>query len=267
MESKELDLINGEYETVSAKVNFLSKINPTLVFYWKLLRIIIDASLKAKKDQYDDEQWIRSSMNVIRLLESVGIKLHIEGIKNIEDLDGPCVFIANHMSTLETFVLPALIQPKKRVTFVVKDTLVKYPVFKHIMLSRNPIVVSRKNAREDFKRVIEGGTERLKEGISVIIFPQTTRRVVFNPREFNTIGIKLALRANVPVVPVALKTDAWGNGKYLKDFGKIDPSKKVFFAFGKPLYIKDRGTEEHLMIIEFITNKLRQWGCDLVDGS
>ena len=95
--------------------------------------------------------------------------------------------------------------------------------------------------------------------MSIIIFPQTTRTPVFDPEQFNSIGIKLAKKAGVPVVPIALTTMAWGNGTFLKDYGRIDPSKKTRFAFGKPLWIKDRGTEEHQMIIEFITGKLKEW--------
>jgi 1-acyl-sn-glycerol-3-phosphate acyltransferase len=163
------------------------------------------------------------------------------------------------MGTLETFVLPTLISSSKDATFVIKQSLVDYPVFKYVMRARDPITVGRSNPRDDLKAVLEGGTERLKAGRSIIIFPQTTRTSVFDPEQFNTIGIKLAKRAGVPVVPIALKTDAWGNGKYLKDYGRIDPSKKVHVAFSKPLWIKDRGTEEHQEIIEFITEKLKEW--------
>ena len=77
-----------------------------------------------------------------------------------------------------------------------------------------------------------------------------------DPSEFNTIGVKLAKRAGVPVVPIALKTDAWGNGKHLKDFGKIDPSKKVRFVFGRPLLVSEQGGEEHRAIIAFICEKV-----------
>ena len=69
----------------------------------------------------------------------------------------------------------------------------------------------------------------------------------------------MAKKAGVPVVPIALRTDAWGNGTVLKDYGKIDPSKKVYFAFGKPMLIKDRGNEEHREIVEFIAGKLKEW--------
>jgi 1-acyl-sn-glycerol-3-phosphate acyltransferase len=130
------------------------------------------------------------------------------------------------------------------------------------MRSRDPITVGRSNPRDDLKAVLEGGAERLKAGRSIVIFPQTTRTPVFDPGSFNTIGVKLAKKAGVPVVPIALKTDAWGNGRILKDYGRIIPSRRVHFAFGKPLLIRDRGNEEHAAIIEFISGKLKEWSIE-----
>ena len=128
------------------------------------------------------------------------------------------------------------------------------------MRSRDPIAVTRDNPREDFKAVIEGGTERLARGISIIVFPQTTRTRQFDASQFNSIGVKLALRAKAPVVPLALLTDAWGNGRWIKDFGKIDPARTVHFAFGEPMEIQGRGAEDHQKIIGFIEERLSQWG-------
>jgi 1-acyl-sn-glycerol-3-phosphate acyltransferase len=62
------------------------------------------------------------------------------------------------------------------------------------------------------------------------------------------------------VVPLALKTDAWGNGKLMKEFGRIDPSRTAHLVFGAPLRIQGRGSEEHEDIIRFITSKLKEWG-------
>jgi 1-acyl-sn-glycerol-3-phosphate acyltransferase len=232
---------------------------PSVTFYVSVLRIVMQASKKAKRGDYDTTEWCKSSHATLRALEQVGVRLDITGIDNFRSLEGPCVFIGNHMSTLETFVLPVIIAPIKDATFVVKQSLVEYPVFKYVMRSRNPITVGRSNPRDDLRAVLEGGVERLKAGMSIIIFPQTTRTPVFAKEQFNTIGIKLAKRAGVPAVPIALRTDAWGNGRHLKDFGRIDPAKTVHFAFGKPLVIKDRGDEEHEQIIDFITGKLDEW--------
>lgn len=250
---------HNSYKTDTGRLSLPARLMPSFMFYVHLLGIVLRASKKAKQNQYDTREWCVSSMETLRALEHVGVRVEITGIDHFRTLSGPCVFIGNHMSTLETFVLPVIIAPIKDTTFVVKQSLVEYPVFKHVMRSRNPITVGRSNAREDLKTVLEGGVERLRAGLSIVIFPQTTRTLTFKEELFNTIGIKLAKKASVPVVPLALKTDAWGNGRYLKDFGKINPSVAVHFAFGEPFTITDRGVEEHQRIIEFISGKLKEW--------
>jgi 1-acyl-sn-glycerol-3-phosphate acyltransferase len=163
------------------------------------------------------------------------------------------------MSTLETMILPGIIQPTREVTFVVKQALITYPIFKHVMLSRDPIAVSQTDPRADLKLMLAGGLERLGNGISLVVFPQGERTPIFEPSRFNSIGVKLAGRADVPIIPLALQTDAWGMGPIVSDFGKIDPSKKVYIAFGEPLHVKGRGAEENGVLIEFIGDKLKQW--------
>ncbi len=250
---------DGRYETPSRRIGLLAKLKPSLPFYAKMARIVFTSSRQAKRGQYPTARWAESSRDILTALESVGVRVEITGLDNITAVKGPCVFIGNHMSTLETFVLPCIIAPLKDATFVVKQSLVDYPVFRYVMRSRNPVTVGRTNPREDLKAVLEGGAERLREGRSMIIFPQSTRSEAFDPAEFNTIGIKLAKKAGVPVIPIAMKTNAWGNGRRLKDFGRIDPSKTVHIAFGSPMNIRDRGTEEHEEIISFIQQKLREW--------
>ena len=251
---------NGNYRTGDAGIGAFARAFPSLSFYLRGMCVVFSAAGAAKADRYDSERWVADSLKILRLLEDVGVKAEVTGADNITAFDGPCVFVANHMSTLETFVLPCLIRPIKRVTFVVKDSLLSVPIFNHIIRARDPITVSRTDPRADLKAVFEGGQRRLGEGTSLIIFPQTTRARKFEPEKFNSLGIKLARRAGVPVVPIALKTDAWGTGSVLKEFGPVDPSIRVHIEFGKHLLIEGRGSEEHHHTVEFIGSRLKEWG-------
>ena len=82
---------------------------------------------------------------------------------------------------------------------------------------------------------------------------------LFIPEEFSSIGEKLALKANVSIIPIALKTDFWGVGSILKDFGAIHREKKIFFEFGKPLKSNIEKKQLHSQIVEFIESKLNEW--------
>jgi 1-acyl-sn-glycerol-3-phosphate acyltransferase len=256
---KKLPFKNSIYETAPRKISLFARTFPELSLYSRFLHTVFTASAKAKQGKYKDEDWCQNSMDILRALENIGVKVQITGMNHMENLDGPCVVIGNHMSLLEALVLPTILQPVRKVTFIVKQSLLDYPVFGHIMRARDPIALSRTNPRQDLKTVLEGGLERLKRGVSIIVFPQTTRMHRFDPGQFSTMGVKLALKANVPIVPLALKTNTWGNGKYLKDFGRIDPTKPVHFAFDKPVRVQGRGAEEHKAIIQFITKKLAEW--------
>ena len=218
--------------------------------------IILKASRLCKKGAYTRDRWIQSSLNTVKALESVGGRFELQNLAIPRELESACVFVSNHMSILETFVLPCLIQPYRDVTFVVKESLLSFPFFKHVMRSRNPVVVGRANPRQDLRTVLEEGQNRLKANISVIIFPQTTRSINFDPQQFNSLGVKLAKRGKVPVIPVALKTDAWGNGRKFKDLGKIRPAKSVHITFGDPLLVQGSGKEEYKFIVDFIVKKL-----------
>ncbi len=256
---KQLPYTATGYRTTPQRIAGLAKTFPHVAFYRAFLTIIIRAGLRVKRHHYSNTDWCRSSLGVLENLERIGLRFEITGLEHLEQFDTSCVVIGNHMSTLETVVLPGLIQPIKDVTFIVKNTLLKYPIFRDVLSARNPIVVNRVNPRQDFKTVMREGCDRLRRGISIIVFPQTTRFLTFDPSQFNTLGIKLAKRANVPIVPLALLTDAWRNGKYLKDFGPIDPSKKVFFAFGKPIWIQGPGKAEHHATMAFVQRKIEAW--------
>jgi 1-acyl-sn-glycerol-3-phosphate acyltransferase len=255
-----LDLDQGTYTTRPQERRWLARLWPSLVFYARLLSITYRCSAKAKRGIFDDAAWCVGSLETVRALEEVGARLKITGLDHVAAIGGPCVFIGNHMSILETYVLPVLLVPFMPITFVVKQSLMDYPLFGHVMRSRDPVTVGRTNPRDDLRAVLDGGAERLAKGISIVVFPQSTRTAVFDPKAFNTIGVKLAKKAAVPVIPFALKTDAWGNGRLHKDLGRIDPSRTVHITFAPPLRVADRGTEEHEAIVRFVTTHLREWG-------
>ncbi len=241
----------------------LSSMFPNISFYIRMGTILKHASNLAKAGLYNSEDWITSSVNIRIALEKCGVKFIVEGFNNFKSSDGPCVFVGNHMSTLETFVLPGLIRPFRPVNFVIKESLLRYPVFRHVMRSREPIVVERKDARADFNAVMRGGMDNLSKGISVIVFPQSTRMSGISRQHFNSMGVKLARKVNVPVVPVALRTDAWGmNGLFglFRDHGPIHPKIPVHFRFGKPIIVTDNGKAEHEEVYSFIEQCLAEWG-------
>ncbi|MDR0476474.1 MAG: 1-acyl-sn-glycerol-3-phosphate acyltransferase [Desulfobulbaceae bacterium] len=248
-----------DYQT-EIKPGLFGRALPSLYFYSRFLPIVAWASWQAKRDAYHGREWVESSGNALRSLEGAGVRFQVSGLDHFRGLTTPCVCIADHMSMLETITLPYFMQPIRPITYVIKESLLRYPVFKYVMRSCNPVAVGRVNPRQDLKTVLEQGGQRLASGVSVIIFPQTTRSRVFDPEQMTTIGVKLAKAAGVPALPLALKTDAMENGRIIKELGKINPERTVHFAFAPPLTISGTGREEHQAINAFILEKLDAWG-------
>lgn len=220
---------------------------------------MLSSSYRAWRNNFDVNGWWVASDAVRQAFERTGARISVKGTEHFARLGKPCVFIGNHMSTAETFLLGSMILPIMPMTYVLKNSLVEYPIFKHVIRSLDPVVVGRTNPREDLKSVLGGGRERLENGISIVIFPQRTRTVEFDRDAFNTIGMKLAKRAGVPVIPLALKTDAWSNGRILKDYGQFKPELDLHFEFGEPVDAVSDERAAHLAVIEFIESRLKSW--------
>jgi len=260
---KNLPLNDNTYGTEARTLSFPAAAFPSLYFYVRLIATVTRSARLARKGRYGEDEWGSSSLEILEILERIGVDIRVSGMDHIRNpAHGPCVIIGNHMSFLETLLLPGLILPKS-LTFVIKQSLLEYPVFKHVMRSSNPIAVSRINPRQDLKTVLEEGVKRLEAGISVVVFPQSTRSHHFEPAQMGSIGVKLAKRANVPVLPLALKTDALQNGRMIKDFGVIKKDIPVRIAFAAPFAVSSKGNEEMDIINGFIEQKLQEWGQEI----
>ena len=231
-----------------------------LYFYLYNFGVFIRCGLLGRKGKLDGDAQIRLSSENITLIERIGGKVHIRGLQHLRNCGGkPVVIVGNHMSLLETAVLHAIVREHMDISFVVKASLMKVPFFRHILKAMNAIPVSRTNPREDLKIVLSEGKKMLQSGCTMIVFPQSTRSEVFDPEQFNSIGIKLAKSAGVQVIPLALKTDLLSNGKLCRDLGPVHPEKDVRFEFGEPLTIEGNGQEQHQAVIDFISNCFKRW--------
>jgi len=252
-----------EYETPAERPTGLAmRLLPgrTAPFYWYVLKSILWGRSRGVKGEFDDEALVECSLRFAEYTEVCGGRLHVTGLDSLRSTPGAVVFVANHMSVLETFLLPGMIGQAKPLEFVVKESLVSHPLFGPLLQSLGAITVTRKNIREDLRCVLEQGTRALHSGRSMCVFPQSTRRTDFVESMFNTMGARLAHRAGVAVIPIALRTDFWQNGKLIKDMGRIDCARDIQFAFGQPIPPADHPKIVHQQVLEFLRQHLPAWG-------
>jgi 1-acyl-sn-glycerol-3-phosphate acyltransferase len=227
-------------------------------YHWLISKQVWGCGSLAKRGMLTEDGWATKSLEVIQVVERCGGRVAVS-LPEAVRANQPCVYVGNHMSVLETIILPCILVPFGHPTIVIKKDLLSYPALKHTLFKVKPIAVSRTDPRGDLKTVLKEGRASLERGESVLIFPQATRSVAFDAEVFNSLGVKLAARSKVPAVPLALKTDFSGLGPIVKEFGKISREKTVHFSFGEPLDAAADTKAAQAAVVNFITGSLERW--------
>ena len=230
-----------------------------------IIRIVTGCAWQNLRGTFNYESWADICSASITFAEKMGATVSFEGFEQRAAHNGPVVYVSNHMSTLETMVYPTSLNAFGKLAIILKKSLEDIPYVGDAARAVGSIAVTRKNAREDLVTVLEQGSLRLADGSSVLLFPQGTRQAVFEAKRFNTLGAKLAERAKVPVVPLAVQTDFLRTGKWVKDFGLVDPSRPIRFACG-PVLMPELGSKKmHEQSVAFIEGKIREWGLPVAE--
>jgi 1-acyl-sn-glycerol-3-phosphate acyltransferase len=175
-------------------------------------------------------------------IDIIGGRVKVSGEENIPE--GNCLFVANHQSDLDIPLMAAYID--KPMGFIAKKELLKVPVVSYWMKEMHCIFMDRDNIRESVKSINEG-IDYLKNGFSMVIFPEGTRSKEIKMNEFKKGSMKLGIKADVPIVPVAIN----GTYKMWEENNKVRPAD-VTMKILKPVYAKDLPKEEQNNLAEII---------------
>jgi len=160
-------------------------------------------------------QWAR--FNLWWLALTCGVRYQVEGRENIPELNA--IIMSKHQSTWETLALQAIFPPQ---VWVMKRELLKMPFFGWGLAMLEPIAIDRKARGKARQQLIEQGTERLKNGRWVVIFPEGTRIAPGQKGRYALGGASLAESSGYPVVPVAHNAgEFWPRGQFIKQPGTI----------------------------------------------
>ena len=234
----------------------------TFSFTWSLFFVFPYCAVREFFRSLTTELWALCCFKTVQKAEKFGIRVTADGWENRSGYEGPVVYLSNHMSTLETIMLPPVLLTYGPFSVFVKASLSRLPALKRAAAHMGLIPLGRKSPREDLMQVFNEGVARIREGRSILIFPQGSRERVFSRRVYSSIGAKLAEKAGVPVIPIAVKTDCEptrpdGKG-WFKDFGTVDPSKDIRLRCGPP--ITGTAKEVHQKVFDWIKAQLEEWG-------
>lgn len=138
--------------------------------------------------------WARS------LLKLAGCTVQVNGAENLPE-NSAVLFVSNHQSNFDIPLLIAYINGSKG--FVAKESLGRFPLLNQWMRHIHCVFIKRGSPR-DAAAAITAGVRNLKAGYSMVIFPEGTRSADGSLQEFKAGALKLATKAGVPVVPIAI---------------------------------------------------------------
>lgn len=215
---------------IFANANAALKIIGSVKKFNSKKNLILDAR---KSGDYEKEREILgyyTDIWVKGLIEDLDITLLVKGQENIPE--GPCVFISNHQSYCDVFAIISGLNGKPA-GFIAKEDLKKVPYFgKWIEIIRG-LFIPRGNPRESIK-VIKQGAQYIKDGFSMVIFPEGKRSKCGQMNSFKPGSFKLATMASVPIVPIAVD----GGYKAFEETGKYTPGQTIKMVICEPVETK-----------------------------
>jgi 1-acyl-sn-glycerol-3-phosphate acyltransferase len=203
-------------------------------------------SIKKNGTKQDVDNYINKIVKewALHVLSYVGAKINVIGKENIPE--GTCLYVANHQGFFDIPIIAATVDSS--VGFVAKKEILKFRVLTYWMNQMYCVFMDRSNVRESVKAINEG-IQNLKNGHSLVIFPEGTRSKGNNIGEFKQGSLKLALKSGVPIVPIAI------NGSYKLREGNEKSrikSAEVKVTICEPIYTNNLSKEEQTNLAETV---------------
>ena len=139
------------------------------------------------------------------VMEMFGSSVNVKGIENLPD-SGPVVMVGNHQGYADIFTYFSVFT-KFQFSCVTKEKLCNLPFYWKWIRRIRSVLIKRNDPRASLKAISEC-IEYLKQGFSLVIFPEGTRSMGPDPGRFHKGSLKLATKPGVPIVPISI------NGSY-----------------------------------------------------
>lgn len=160
-----------------------------------------------------------------------GARVKVHGQENV-DRDEPRIYLSNHQSYFDIFTLLAYLPADFK--FILKQELMRIPLFGFAMKRARYIAIDREEPRKAVKSINEAAN-KIKEGSSMLVFPEGTRSADGKLQPFKTGGFRLALKAGCDVVPVAIT-----NSRNIVPKKSLKINKgTIAMNIGTPISVKD----------------------------
>lgn len=151
------------------------------------------------------------STNVLKMFEA---KVEVVGKDNLPE-KGPVVFVGNHQGYGD-ILLCLYSFDKFQTGFLAKSSLEKVPWYGQWIKDIRSVYIERDDSRASLKAINEG-IELLKQGFSIVVFPEGTRSKGPDIKEFKKGPLRLATKPGIPIIPFTIQ----GSYRFFEEKGHV----------------------------------------------
>lgn len=221
-------------------------IAPFLTFFVSLFSII-------------DLMWVRRSAFKVQtfprawgriLCRLAGVRVRVEGLERIDPAQ-TYIFAGNHASQYDIFSFQGYFPHDFR--WIAKKELFRIPVFGTAMERIGYIPIDRSHGRQALKS-LDAAAERIAAGNSVLIFPEGTRSADGQLQEFKAGAVLLAIKAKVPIVPIAF----CGSHRILPKGRLLPIGGEIVIRIGEPMATTQYKSADKQVLASDLREAVRQ---------
>jgi 1-acyl-sn-glycerol-3-phosphate acyltransferase len=225
-----------------------------IAFWLYLLKTLIDAvkyKRLGKQGKIKEQKLFLHALTskwARTMIKLTGSTVEVFGLENIPDEN--VLYVSNHQSNFDIPLILGYLPKLKG--FIAKVELEKLPIVSSWMKRLGCIFLDRSNIRKSLLMLKEG-IEKLKNGETLVVFPEGTRSKGTSMGEFKKGSLKLALKSGVPIVPVTID----GTYKLLEEKNRIRKGH-VKITVHPPIFTDSLTLEETKEINQTIYDLIKQ---------
>ena len=229
----------------------LQALHTLIVYFFVLIDTIIFSTLAIITGFFNPyskvSDWVIKTWARLILWIS-GVKLIIEGLENVKR-DKPYIFVANHIGSYD--ILTTVIAIPQTARFIAKTELFKIPLLAQGMRMTGMLEIDRGNS-EKAKNTLAKAISTIKDGCSVIIFPEGTRSRTGEIQPFKKGGFILAINGMIPIMPTSIS----GTRHIYPKGGKILKPGTVKIKFLNEISPKNFGYEKRNDLVNYTRQQI-----------
>jgi 1-acyl-sn-glycerol-3-phosphate acyltransferase len=177
-----------------------------------------------------------------------GVKVKVEGLELIKG-KGPFIFMSNHQGSYDIFVLLGHLPFQFK--WLVKKELFSIPFFGWAMGAAGYISLDRQGSRETVEAMNQAA-QRIREGMSVAIFPEGSRSPDGSIQPFKKGGFTLAMKSKVPIIPISIT----GSREIMPKDRLTASSGEIRIKIGSPIETENYSLKDRSLLMETVNEAI-----------